>query len=49
MGEINEGILKCRYHDWKFGDDGKAVDIPAASNKKGGFVDKIKLFIHVKW
>ena len=41
MGKIENGVLQCIYHDWKFGDNGKAVSIPSAGK---GFVDKIKLF-----
>jgi phenylpropionate dioxygenase-like ring-hydroxylating dioxygenase large terminal subunit len=29
LGEVVEGGLRCRYHGWTYGRDGRCVDIPA--------------------
>jgi phenylpropionate dioxygenase-like ring-hydroxylating dioxygenase large terminal subunit len=28
-GHVNDGTLQCMYHGWRFGPDGRCVDIPA--------------------
>ena len=28
-GHLNDGTLQCMYHGWRFGPDGRCVDIPA--------------------
>ncbi len=30
LGSVSDGVLKCAYHGWKFGADGKCVSIPSA-------------------
>ena len=41
MGTTKNGILKCRYHEWTFGNDGKCHSIPKGSDS---FVNKVSLF-----
>src|ERR1700751_5600229 len=28
-GQISDGVLQCTYHGWRFGGDGRCVEIPA--------------------
>jgi phenylpropionate dioxygenase-like ring-hydroxylating dioxygenase large terminal subunit len=32
LGWLEDGCIRCPYHGWKFGSDGKCVDIPANGN-----------------
>mmetsp|Transcript_43835 Transcript_43835/g.72407 ORF Transcript_43835/g.72407 Transcript_43835/m.72407 type:complete len:495 (+) Transcript_43835:24-1508(+) len=42
MGVMSgKGVLQCRYHDWQFGADGRAHNIPHAGK---AFIDKVRLF-----
>jgi phenylpropionate dioxygenase-like ring-hydroxylating dioxygenase large terminal subunit len=31
IGTVDDGCLKCAYHGWTFGDEGRCVNVPSAS------------------
>ena len=36
MGEIQNGVLRCFYHGWGFGKEGKCVTVPTAPRDSSG-------------
>ena len=38
MGDMKDGTLRCFYHGWGFGTDGKCVSVPTMGAGKASLV-----------